>query len=566
MGSGHLLLASGDSAVGLTILLICISAAAGLALGELRVLSIHLGIAGALFAGILVAHFGKQWAMVADPAILGFLREFGLILFVYTIGIQVGPGFFNSLRKQGIQLNLLSAAVVLLGAACAWAMSVLLSIDMAAMAGIFSGATTNTPSLGAVQEAIKTLPTLRSGLTPEVAALGYAVAYPFGIVGILLTMVLIRQLFKVDCAAEAAVLENESKGNADDQVDRVTLRVANENLAGLPVEKIPGIRALGVVVSRIRRNGQTEQHIATPETILHEGDLIVVVGKKAALREMTLIVGEVSSEDLFTSPGELTIRRLVVTRKEVLGDTLGELALTQRFGITVTRVLRSEIVLPATPELAVQFGDVLHVVGPEKGIAEASAQVGNSAKLLNSTNFIAVFVGIALGVIIGSVPIHLPGMPAAVKLGLAGGPLLAAIVLSWVGRIGPLVWYMPATANAALREFGIVLFLACVGLKAGDKFFELLAGGNGLLWMAAGAVVTLVPLLLVGFFARLVLKMNFMNVCGLLAGSMTDPPALAFAGTLTGSSTPSIAYATIYPLTMMLRILSAQMLVLLFCR
>ncbi|MEZ0297541.1 MAG: putative transporter [Candidatus Methylacidiphilales bacterium] len=545
-------------------MIICLTAVIGLGVGELRVGGIHLGIAGALFAGIGVASFAREFGIVADPQVLGLLREFGLILFVYTVGIQVGPGFFNSLRKQGLSLNLLSAAIVITGALCAILLSLLLKVDMAAMAGIFSGATTNTPSLGAAQEAIKSLSPLKTGLTSEVAALGYAVAYPFGIVGILLTMIGIRSFFKVDLSAESAALKG-SEDEVNNAVDHITLNVQNPLLNGLAISQLPALQQMGVVISRIRKKGTTVVNPATGTTLLECGDMVVAVGKRSDLAEAKLMLGGESAEDLVHAPGEVTIRRLIVTEKHVLGMTLGELALNQQFGVTVTRVVRAEIVLPATQNLYLQFGDTLQVVGKEKDIESAAKEVGNSVTALSSTNFITVFIGIGLGVAIGSYPLQLPGMPAAVKLGLAGGPLLAAILLSWVGRVGPLVWYMPATANSALRELGIVLFLSCVGLKAGDKFFALLSNGEGLIWMLAGAVITLVPLLLVGLLARMWLKMNYMHVCGLLAGSMTDPPALAFAGTLTGSNAPSVAYATVYPLTMMLRILCAQLLVLIFC-
>ena len=558
------ILASSDGALGLTLMIICLTAVIGLGVGELRVGGIHLGIAGALFAGIGVASFAREFGIVADPQVLGLLREFGLILFVYTVGIQVGPGFFNSLRKQGLSLNLLSAAIVITGALCAILLSLLLKVDMAAMAGIFSGATTNTPSLGAAQEAIKSLSPLKTGLTSEVAALGYAVAYPFGIVGILLTMIGIRSFFKVDLSAESAVLKG-SEDEVKNAVDHITLNVQNPLLNGLAISQLPALQQMGVVISRIRKKGTTVVNPATGTTLLECGDMVVAVGKRSDLAEAKLMLGGESAEDLVHAPGEVTIRRLIVTEKHVLGMTLGELALNQQFGVTVTRVVRAEIVLPATQNLYLQFGDTLQVVGKEKDIESAAKEVGNSVTALSSTNFITVFIGIGLGVAIGSYPLQLPGMPAAVKLGLAGGPLLAAILLSWVGRVGPLVWYMPATANSALRELGIVLFLSCVGLKAGDKFFALLSNGEGLIWMLAGAVITLVPLLLVGLLARMWLKMNYMHVCGLLAGSMTDPPALAFAGTLTGSNAPSVAYATVYPLTMMLRILCAQLLVLIFC-
>jgi putative transport protein len=293
------------------------------------------------------------------------------------------------------------------------------------------------------------------------------------------------------------------------------------------------------------------------------GDTILAVGPKTQLERFRLIVGRKSSKDLMKAPGQVTFRRVVVTRGEVLGKSVREIGFDKIYGVTVTRVERAGVEMPASSSVQLQFGDELQIVGGESDIARAAEELGNSVKALNRTNYMSAFIGVALGVVIGVVPIQFPGIPVPVQLGMAGGPLLAAILLSRLGRIGPVVWYMPDTANVALRELGIVLFLACVGLKAGQHFIEVVVSGHGLLWMGWAAVITLVPLLIVGAFGRLVLKLNFMNLCGLLAGSMTDPPALAFANTTAGSDAPSLAYAAVYPLTMLLRIVAAQVMVLL---
>lgn len=551
---------SATQPVAYAVLILAGVAVLGLAAGHVKVRGVRLGVAGVLFAGIGFGHF----RLTLPAETLGFVRDFGLILFVYTIGIQVGPGFLTSLRRQGLPLNLLATGVVLVGALLTVACSWLLRIDMAAAVGIFAGATTNTPALGAAQEALKQMP----GLDPVQAslpALGYAVAYPLGIVGILLAMVLLRALLRINPAREAAAFAAEHDAGGE-PLARMSIRVRNPNLAGLRLHEIPGKETLGVVISRIKYLGETDVAVANADTVLHEGDIVLAVGTPRSLRELCLIVGAESPEDLMETPGPVTFDRFVVTRKEILGRTIRELELTQNYGVTVTRVSRADVEMSAVPALQLQFGDMLQVVGKADDIAKVAAVLGNSVKDLNRTNFIPMFLGIGLGVLLGLYPISLAAMPMPLRLGLAGGPLIAAIVLSRIGRIGTLLWYMPLNANLALRELGITLFLACAGLKAGEHFFSILFTTQGALWMACGAVITLVPLLLAAWVGRFFMKQNFIDLCGLLAGSMTDPPALAFANTINRSDAPSVAYATVYPLTMLLRILVAQSLVVLFAR
>jgi putative transport protein len=433
---------------------------------------------------------------------------------------------------------------------------------MAAAVGIFAGATTNTPSLGAVQEALKQVvasDSARSGLP----AMGYAAAYPFGIIGIIISMVALRAILKVRQEDELKTFEREQE-ESHPVLQRMNIRVCNRNLNGLKLHEIPGRDALGVIVSRIKYLGEPEASVANTETVLHEGDVVLAVGAPAKLHEFCLIVGVESPEDLMEAPGPVTFERCVVTRKEPLGKTIRQLQFTQQYGVTVTRVMRGDIELSAVPNLTVEFGDLLQVVGKEADVAKVAKLMGNSVKELNRTNFITTFLGIGLGILLGLYPISIAGMPMPVRLGLAGGPLVAAIILGRIGRIGPLVWYMPLTANLALRELGIAFFLACAGLKAGEHFFEVLRGGQGPLWIGLGAIITLVPLLLVAFLGRWLFKLNFISLCGLLAGSMTDPPALAFANTINGSDAPAVAYATVYPATMLMRILVAQLLVITF--
>jgi putative transport protein len=551
---------SASQPVAYAVLILAAVAVSGLAIGHVKVRGIQLGVAGVLFAGLFFGHFH----LTLTPETLGFVRDFGLILFVYTIGIQVGPGFLTSLRRQGLPLNALAAGIVFCGAALTVASSWLLHIDMAAAVGIFSGATTNTPSLGATQEALKQIPGMdpvRMGLP----ALGYAVAYPFGIIGIILSMVLVRGILRIDPATEAKAFESDQRSAAE-PLHRKNVRVCNRNLDGLRLHEIPSKDALGVIISRVKYLGESEVSVANSETILHVGDILLAVGTAKSLHEFCLIVGQESPEDLMETPGHVVFHRFVVTRKEILGKTIRELELAQRYGVTVTRVMRAEIEMTAVPNLTLQFGDRLHVVGKEPDIAKVGAIVGNSVKELNRTNILTIFIGLALGVLLGIHPFTLANLPMPVRLGLAGGPLIVAIVLSRVGRIGTLVWYMPLSANLALRELGIALFLACAGLKAGEHFFEILFSSQGPTWMACGAMITLLPLLLAAFAGRFFLKENFFNLCGLLSGSMTDPPALAFANAINNSDAPAVAYATVYPLTMLLRILVAQLLVVCFVR
>src|SRR5260221_226019 len=416
----------------------------------------------------------------------------------------------RSLTRFRSRNSAVAATVVALGALTAPALGWLLGIDPAAVLGLLSGATTNTPSLGAAQQTLTTLP----GVAPdrhELPALAYAVTYPVAIAGIIGTLLALKGLFRIDPLKEAKAFAAEQRRGAE-PLERRTLIVENPNLEGVEVEAIPGRRETGVTVSRIRRAGEAEVHLAAGGTVLKNGDRIVAVGTGAMLDRFQQVVGRRSDEDL-----------------------------------------------------RLRFGDVLQVVGSQESTQQAAVFLGNSLKELNETHFIPLFIGIALGIALGTVPVAVPGLPQPLRLGLAGGALIVALALGRVGRIGRLVWHMPANVNLAFREFGIGLFLATVGLMAGARFFSTVFSPVGALWLCVGLFVTVPPLLVVGAFARGVLKLNFMALCGLLAGSMTDPPALAFASNISRSDVPTVSYATVYPLTMVLRILSAQILVLLLC-
>jgi len=534
--------------------LVCV---AGMALGSIKVRGVGLGTAGVLFAGIIAGHFGKP----VDLHTLEFVKEFGLILFVFTIGLQLGPGFFAAFRRQGTQLNVIAVAVVLGGTVLAMALGWLLRMDFAAVLGLLSGATTNTPSLGAAQQTLATIP----GVSEDrlaLPALAYAVTYPGAIAGIIGTLLVLKAAFRVDVERETAAVAQEQRGRVEPLENR-TLIVENANLAGEAIDDIPSRVETGVTVSRHRRAGETEVHVAVGNMTLQPGDAIVAVGTRPALDRFQRVVGRRSDEDLKRAPSNVSYRHVVVTHKNVLGKSLGELALD---GVVVSRVTRADIELVAAPGLRLQFGDLLQVVGDEAHLSAAEKSLGNSVKQLDETHFIPFFIGIFLGIAAGTLPIKVPGLPQAVRLGLAGGPLIVALVLGRFGRVGRLPCHMPVNANLAFREFGIALFFAAVGLMAGPKFFASVFSSNGLLWLGAGLCVTIVPLLVAGLFARGVLKINYAVLCGTLAGSVTDPPALAFATNITKSDAPTVAYATVYPLTMLLRILCAQVLALVLFR
>jgi putative transport protein len=536
--------------------LVCL---AGMALGSLKFRGVGLGTAGVLFAGILTGAFSQP----VDHATLEFVKEFGLVLFVFTIGLQLGPGFLASLRQQGLALNLLAASVVLLGALTAPVLGRLMSIDPAAVLGLLSGATTNTPSLGAVQQTLTILPDV-SPDRQDLPALAYAVSYPVAIAGIIGSLLALKSFFRIDPGKEAEALVTE-KSSATARVERRCLIVENPNLEGVAIEAIPSRLETGVTVSRIRRRGETEVRVATTGTILKSADQILAVGTGPMLDRFQQVVGRRSEEDLLQAAGDVTSSAVILTSHRALGKTVRELELEQLFGVVITRVTRADLEMTAVPDLRLNFGDVLQVVGDPASVEKASNFLGNSVKRLNETHFIPLFVGIAASIALGTLPIPLPGLPQPLRLGLAGGALLVALTLGRVGRIGRLVWHMPANVNLAFREFGIALFFAAVGLLAGAKFFSTVFSPTGALWLVSGLLITLVPLLVVGGFARAVLKLNYAALCGLLAGSMTDPPALAFASNICRSDVPMISYATVYPLTMVLRILSAQILVLLLC-
>jgi len=540
-----------------TILLYSFIIASGVFLGKRKIFGISLGITFVLFAGIVVSHFG----FTANHQVIEFVRDFGLILFVFTIGLQVGPGFFSSFKKGGVVLNLMAVIVVLLGGLTTVVIHFVTGTSVPVLVGVMSGAVTNTPGLGAAQN---TLNQINAGVTaleiPEIS-LGYAVAYPFGVLGIILTMIFLRKIMNIDVKGEVETYEKE-KHPSGVLPEKINLLVTNPQVFNKTINEISKFLNEDIVISRVLHNG--ELFPATSDRIIAENDIILAVTKKELAGEVIERIGTISEMDLSVKTGKLISRRILVTNREVFGRDLGSLKLRTIYNVNVTRIYRSDIELIASPQIRLQMGDRLTVVGDEKSVERVIPLLGDSLKRLKEPNIVPIFIGILLGVVLGSIPVHIPGIANPLKLGLAGGPLIVAILLSKYGYRFSLVSYTTTSANLMLREIGIVLFLASVGLLAGEKFFPTLLSGDGFVWMGYGAFITILPLILVAIFTRLVLKRNFPEICGLLAGSMTDPPALAFANGITQSDAPSIAYASVYPLVMFLRIFLAQLLILIF--
>ncbi|MDQ1296941.1 MAG: putative transport protein [Bacteroidota bacterium] len=536
-----------------TIFIYCIVIALGVFLGKIKIFGVSLGIAFVLFTGIALGHFGFS----ANHEVVDFIRDFGLILFVFSIGLQVGPGFFSSFRKGGLTLNLLAMVIVMLGGLTVVILHFITGTSVPMLVGVMSGAVTNTPGLGAAQQA---LIQISGGADVPQISLGYAVAYPFGVLGIIITMLIIRKTLNINIHNEQTIY-NQDRYPLEQMPEKVSIVVTNRKVFGETIREITNGINHSFIISRVLHNGDLIP--AGSDTVIYENDIILVVAQKGVIPSIVAQIGMISKMDLTSKSGKLISRRVLVTNKDVFGKKLGSLKLRTKYNINITRVYRSGIELLASPELRLQMGDKLTVVGDEGSIEKVIKELGNSIKRLDEPNIIPIFIGILLGVLLGSIPFRIPGIVNPLKLGLAGGPLIVAILLSKYGYKFQLISYTTPSANLMLREIGIVLFLASVGISAGEKFISTLLSGDGFIWMGYGAIITLLPLLLVGFFSRLFLKRNYLEICGLLSGSMTDPPALAFANSIARSEAPAVAYATIYPLVMFLRIFIAQLLILL---
>ena len=548
------------SDIALTVSLLALVAVLGLWIGNWRVYGVGLGIGGVLFGGIIVGHFAQTYALDLNGDMLHFIQEFGLILFVYTIGIQVGPGFFSSLRVSGLRLNGFAVMMVVLSGVVTALIHKLFDVPLPVILGVFSGAVTNTPALGAGQQILTDL-----GSDPALVdkmGMGYAMAYPFGICGILLVMWLLRLIFRISVDAEARDFDAKN-GLKHELLQTMNISVRNPNLAGMPIHSIPIINSDEIVCSRLKRG----EHLMVPlpDTVLELGDLIHLVGQKQDLENARLVIGDQVDTSLSTRGTALQVSRVVVTNEKVLGKKIRDLNLKQKYDVVISRLNRSGVELVASSNASLQFGDILNLVGRPESIDRVADIVGNAQQKLQQVQMLPVFIGIGLGVLLGSIPLFIPGFPAALKLGLAGGPLVVALILGRIGSIGKLYWFMPPSANLALRELGIVLFLSVVGLKSGGNFVDTLLNGDGLSWIGYGILITAIPLLTAGILARAMAKMNYLTICGMLAGSMTDPPALAFANGLHPTSgAAALSYATVYPLAMFLRIMSPQLLAVIF--
>ncbi|HDQ5558555.1 TPA: putative transporter [Shigella flexneri] len=548
------------SDIALTVSILALVAVVGLFIGNVKFRGIGLGIGGVLFGGIIVGHFVSQAGMTLSSDMLHVIQEFGLILFVYTIGIQVGPGFFASLRVSGLRLNLFAVLIVIIGGLVTAILHKLFDIPLPVVLGIFSGAVTNTPALGAGQQILRDLGTPMEMV--DQMGMSYAMAYPFGICGILFTMWMLRVIFRVNVETEAQQHES-SRTNGGALIKTINIRVENPNLHDLAIKDVPILNGDKIICSRLKREETLK--VPSPDTIIQLGDLLHLVGQPADLHNAQLVISQEVDTSLSTKGTDLRVERVVVTNENVLGKRIRDLHFKERYDVVISRLNRAGVELVASGDISLQFGDILNLVGRPSAIDAVANVLGNAQQKLQQVQMLPVFIGIGLGVLLGSIPVFVPGFPAALKLGLAGGPLIMALILGRIGSIGKLYWFMPPSANLALRELGIVLFLSVVGLKSGGDFVNTLVNGEGLSWIGYGALITAVPLITVGILARMLAKMNYLTMCGMLAGSMTDPPALAFANNLHPTSgAAALSYATVYPLVMFLRIITPQLLAVLF--
>ena len=549
------------SSVAHTVLLYAFVIAAGVYLGKMKIFGISLGVTFVLFVGLLAGHFG----FVGEANIMHFMQEFGLILFVYSIGLRVGPGFFSSFKKGGMTLNLLATGIVLLNVAVACTIYFLANgrVEMPIMVGILSGAVTNTPGLGAAQQTLAQLHfDGKLDVVPEIAS-GYAAAYPLGVLGIILSMLIIRAIFKVKLDKESRQIEEETAASVL-KPHLVTYKVENQLIFGKPLDELMKLIDRNFVISRIKKSNN-EVIIPQSSTIIEQGDLLLIVLSIQDEDALKAFIGSTVEMDWEAIHAPVVSRRILVTKSEFNGRTIGSLRLPMGYRLNATRVNRAGVDLLANPNLTLQMGDRLTVVGKLEDINRLAERLGNSMKRLNEPNMITLFVGIFLGIILGSIPLAIPGMSSSMKLGLAGGPLVVAILIGRFGYKMKLVTYTSTSASLMLREIGICLFLASVGITAGGTFAETVFSGDGLLWVLWGFLITIIPLLIIGSIARGYYKINYFTLIGLIAGSNTDPPALAYANKTTSTDAPAVAYSTVYPLTMFLRVLTAQLLILLFC-
>ena len=541
-------------------LLYALVIAVGVYLGKIKIGGISLGVTFVLFAGIVAGHIG----FTAPTPILTFIQDFGLILFVFMIGMQVGPGFFESFGKAGVKLNFMSAAAILLNIvvmfACYYIFFDTSNVNnLPMMVGTLYGAVTNTPGLGAANEA---LGSVFGQNAPQIAS-AYACAYPLGVLGIIGATILIRFICKIKLDQEDAQLAASETTSADKKPYKMHLEVSNKYLEGKTLLQVHEFLQRDFVVSRIVHEG--ELYIPNRDTIFHVGDQMLLVCAEADQEAITAFIGPKLDIDFEQSDQPLVSKRILITNPKINGKSLASMHFSSMYGVNVTRVTRQGMDIFASASLPLQVGDRIMVVGPEDAVDRVANKMGNSIRRLNAPNIATIFVGIIIGILFGSLPIAIPGMPVPLKLGIAGGPLIIAILIGRYGYKIHLVTYTTTSANMMLREIGLALFLASVGIKAGANFFETVVQGNGLYYVVTGFLITIIPILIVGPIARLRYKFNYFTIMGMIAGTYTDPPALAYANSICSKEAPAVGYSTVYPLSMFLRIFTAQMVVLFFC-
>lgn len=526
----------------------------GLGLGKLHICGISLGVTFVFFMGILAGHLG----FAIDPQMLTYAESFGLVLFVYALGLQVGPGFFSSLQQGGYKLNMLGLGVILLGTIMAVALTAITPISMPDMVGILCGATTNTPALGAAQQTLKQLGESTSG-----AALSCAVTYPLGVVGVILAIIVVKKLF----VRPADMEQHEHEDPNHTYI--ATFQVHNPAIYNKSIQDLVHISTIKFVISRLWRNGQVS--IPTSEKILKEHDRLLVITTEKDVQALTILFGEQEKKDWNKEDidwnaidSELISKHIVISRPEINGKKLGSLRLRNTYGINISRVLRSGVQLLATPELVLQLGDRLTVVGEAAAIKNVEKVLGNTVKTLKDPNLASIFIGIVLGLIVGSIPIAIPGISSPVKLGLAGGPIIAGIVIGSYGPRLHLVTYTTRSASLMLRGIGLSLYLACLGLDSGAHFFDTVMRSEGALWIGIGFLITFIPVVIMALVALRLCKMDFGNTCGMLCGSMANPMALNYANDIIPNDNPAISYATVYPLGMFIRVIIAQLILMIF--
>jgi putative transport protein len=546
-----------------TILIFAITIALGLLLSRVRIKGVGIGATWILFVGILISHLGYT----VDPTALAFIKDFGLILFVFSIGLQVGPGFFRSFRKGGVSMNLLAVLVVVLGVAVTLAIHYITGESLQTMTGVMSGAITNTPGLGAAQQTMQDV-LVAEGQATAVAsqaaadlASPYAVTYPFGVVGVIIMIIVFKSIFKINLTKERKKIE-AADSSAEDYAERIYCEVKNPAIFGKSVREVLSEEGEGIVIARILKDDDIG--IPTPETILEKGDKLLIVASKKLKERVRIIFGKEISMNLsdWQKRDEHNVsKRLSITKSSLTGKSIGSLHIREAYGVTITRVLRSGVEFVARPNMLLQMGDSIQVVGSEGDIDRLAKLVGNKPESLDNPNLVPIFAGIALGVLFGSLPIKFPGIPQPIKLGLAGGPLIIAILLGHFGPKLRITTYTTLSANKMIREIGINLFMAAVGLGAGENFVAAIVGG-GYWWILYGILITLIPIIITGFIGRVFLKFNFYQLCGFLAGTHSNPTSLSFAQEAYGTDYTAVNYATVYPFTMFLRVLAAQVLIL----